>query len=313
VNSVGTTIYKHESRLGGVAMWDLAFIEHAQIQPILTQLNDGVRRRFFIPFVIQDGGGKRRVLVHWAKVNAQIDLNKIVWCHLVHTNKKNGRREAIASPITMMTFGRTFYALHMLRNPLRAWDKIIDQSLVPLYDDDRFISLRDKVGALMKNQGIRVWIIENAHLLDSRAMKHIVALWKECDRKFSVILAAKQLASQQPEEPLTDQLESVPDLKYYARRRIELSTIGEEEFCTDILATMFDDLRAEFSAEVERNADTLAARAWDYTHGHWDAVTRLATEFDEALGQSNRAYRLVTPQVVDQVFAELLPPVSLED
>lgn len=294
-------------------MWDLAFIEHEQVQSIFTQLNDGVTRRFFIPFVVQDGGGKRRVLVHWANVKAQIDLNKIVWCQLVHTNKKNGRREAIASSITMMTFGRTFYALHMLRNPLRAWDEILDQSLVPLYDDDRFISLRDKAGALIKNQGIRAWIIENAHLLDNRAMEHIVALWKETDKQFSVILAAKQLASQQPGEPLTDQLDSVTDLKYYARRRIELSTIGEEEFCTDILAAVFDDLHAEFSAEVERNADSLAARAWEYTHGHWDATTRLATEFDKALGSSKGKYRLITQQVVDQVFAELLPPVSLED
>lgn len=294
-------------------MWDLAFIEHAQIQPIFTQLNDGVRRRFFIPLVVQDGGGKHRVLMHWAKEKAQIDLNKIVWTQLVHTNKKTGRRESIASPITVMTFGRTFYALHMLRNPLRAWDEIIDQRLVPLYDDDRFISLRDKVGALMKNQGIRAWIIGNAHLLDSRAMEHIVALWKECDSQFSVILAAKQLASQQPGEPLTDQLESVPDLQYYARRRIELATIGEDEFCMDILAAMFDDLQAEFSAEVERNADTLAARAWEYTHGHWDATIRLATEFDKALGLSKGRYRLITQHVVDQVFAELLPPASLEN
>lgn len=81
----------------------------------------------------------------------------------------------------------------------------------------------------------------------------------------------------------------------------------------DILAAMFNDLQAEFSTEVERNADTLAVRAWEYTHGHWDATTRLATEFDKALGPSKSRYRLITQHVVDQVFVELLPPASLED
>ena len=291
-------------------MWTLAFVEHSQLPPIFDQLSRDVRCGLFIPFVADDGAGKRRVLSHWAREKALIDVNKIIWSNLVSTSKKTKRKEAIASPITLNLFQRTFFSLRILKNPLLKWDEMLDREPTRVYDDERFLSLYDIVVARLKNQGIRVWIINDAHLLDTLAVEYVMKAWKECDKQFSVMLAAKR----QVDQPLRDVMDNVPDTKFYTSQRpIHLKTVDEDEFCTTVLAAMFNDLRVDFAAEVERNAELLAMKAWSYTFGHWDATIRLATEFDNALGCTRGTYRRVTQQVVDQVFERLMPSPPIED
>lgn len=87
--------------------------------------------------------------------------------------------------------------------------------------------------------------------------------------------------------------------------------MDEEECWTTVMGEMFYALNADFSAEVERNADALATKAWEYTRGHWDAITILATCFDYVLGDTTHSHRLVRQEVVDKVFLRGLPEESI--
>lgn len=235
----------------------------------------------------------------------RLEPSQIIWTNLVKTNKVKGRRDAIASSITMLTFSRAWFVVRRLRHTDADWARLLDQEPARLYDNDRFIELYDRVIGHFKRQGIRAWIINEANLLDTLALQWMTEMWKECDRQFAVILAARLHLNEQPDEPLRDPFAGVPDASIYRAPRIELQPIEEEEFCTTVLVELFADLKATFSAEAERANDLLVEQAWNYTRGHWDAVTMLATYFDEALGVSHRRYRLVTPQVIEQVFTRL--------
>lgn len=144
-------------------MRSLAFIEHAQLESLYSALNRGVRQQRLIPLIADDGAGKRRVLLQWAKQHADVDLHTILWTNLVRTQKPKGRKEAIASSITMTTFGRAFFGLNMLKSPVRTWNELLDQKPAPEYDDDRFVALRDRVALRMQTQGIRAWIINRPY------------------------------------------------------------------------------------------------------------------------------------------------------
>ncbi len=294
-------------------MLQLSFIEHAQVQDIFARLDADVRLRLFVEVDAYPGAGANQLLQQWVRERSGISVNHIVWTNLVKTNKRHGRPDTIASPITCTTFARAFFALRLLKNPLLKWEVILDEEPTRIYDDERFLPLFDRVVARMRAQGIRVWIVHQAQLLDTIALEYIANAWKECDRQFCVILLAKLQAGQTAEEPLRDQFAGVTKIQHYRAKPIEVRPVEEEEFCTEILAALFEDLDADFSAEVERAHEVLAAQAWAYTSGRWDAITRLATEFDLALGTRRYGRRRVTQEVVNQVFNRLKPALPFDE
>lgn len=307
-----TRVHDEAAVLDEPDMRTLAFIEHAQLPSIFNELNRRVRKRLFIPFVAADGAGKRRVLFHWACHKAGVDQTKVLWTNLVDTNQHGGKK-VVASAIARVTFSRALFRLRMLTTPTRTWVEHLDQTHARTYDDDRFTTLRDTVVGKIRVQGIRTWIINDAHLLDQLTMHHVLTAWKECNQQFSVIFAAKQRHDQTLNEPLRDQFDWQTDYKHYTTRRLELTTVGEEEFKKEIFPDVLVDLEADANAEVQRNEKTLIANAWAFTGGHWDRIARMATEFDAVLGPATGELRKLTQPMVDQVWNELMPPALLDD
>jgi hypothetical protein len=220
-----------------------------------------------------------------------------------------------------MTVERTLLFLRKLKTRAEEWEKLTEEEPRRTYDDNRFFDLGDKMRTRLRTQGTRVWVIRNAHQLDTQAIEYVVESWKEVDKRVAVILAGKADHDQTVEDVLKDQIAAASDVGRYKVPTMYLRRIEETEFNTIVLPDVFIDLQAEIGSDVDN--DSLFKRAWTYTAGHWDSTTMLATIFDDELGEAKIVKvfdpdlgrevkrRLLTQAIVDRAFERLMPTLKL--
>ncbi|MFW5709440.1 MAG: hypothetical protein ACOCX5_04390 [Chloroflexota bacterium] len=289
-------------------MWNLAFIEHAQVQTLYAHLDRSARLGLFVPVMLHDGSGGRRAIQHWIVQKAWCGPQHILWTELAPTEHTQKRKGMVSSPILRQLYSRALFWLRVLKTQPTAWESLFERDPQAVYDDYRFTATADQVALRLKTQGVRVWVIYEAQRLDALSLEHMVKTWKTCNQQFAVILAAKLQRGQQPDEPLHDQLHGAPDAARYQASLVELKPIEQKEFKETVLLDLFDDLDADFSPLVKRNMDAFEERIWNYTQGHWDNTTLFATYLDDELGakRANQTHRIITPEIVEHVFEQLM-------
>lgn len=302
-------------------MLKLAYVEHEQSQKAFAHLNRETRLGLFIPFIIREGAGGRRLLQEWIINHSWCGSEKILWTSLSRTAHTRKRQGAVATPIMRELYSHALFGLQLHKAHSGDWSTLFEREPPAVYDDVRFNGTVDQVTEWIKRGSFRVWVIYNAHLLDHLALERMIESWKACETSFAVVLAARRKHGQTLEEPLENQFnraknggrdDSQEDDRpsYRSPTWQELTPIEKTEFEEHVLPEILvDDLNTVFSSKVERNADLFFQSVWKYTRGHWDNIVYFATYLDDELGERKPEMqsRKITTDVVDRTFKRLLP------
>ncbi len=290
-------------------MRKLAFMQDAQADDAVLRFNRAIRSRAIISLVGTRGTGKSQLLEYWAVQEAPrigIDTDQIVLVKLIPPSRASLGKERLTSPATLIAFSRVWHVLQKLSGLThREWLETLDQDVARLYTDPQFLALFEKIEQGMRRRHIRAVLIDNAQYLDDRAFQWLIHLWDDCDQQFGIILCAQMKANEQPNEPLKEMWRYVPHAREYHTDALVLSRMTHDVFRDPVLLEVFIDLAADVGPEVAQNYTAIADRLWQHTLGDWHSITRVATLFDEELGHGNGGPRMITQDVVDQVFARL--------
>jgi hypothetical protein len=157
---------------------------------------------------------------------------------------------------------------------------------------------------------VRAIIVDNAHLLDAKAIEWLLDLRTENDPHFAtaprraLIFAAQARPKEIEACPLAKCLTEIEEATAGWREQIVLNHLKGASF-VEVLGKLFsENLQAEFSDDLD--VDELSVELWKLTRGNWWSITRLAGLSAEELETLNKqSPRMITRAVVEGVRKRL--------
>lgn len=282
---------------------EMPFIEHQQVPMLVDKLNQAVHSAAAIWISGSFGTGKTRLLKHWLESGAKVvDADQMVMVALSTPLKNSFGDKRLASPTTLIAFSRLWYVYqHIPFQKYRQQRELINQQPTPLYTDNKFLDLFNKVQAAIEDHQTRVLIIDNAQYLDIPLLEQLVVLRESCSQPFAMVFCSELEEHAKEDDRLARIFRTVRGARQLLTNPLIINYISDDEFFRLVLPRLFYGLNTRIAAEVEQDFVQVALDLRQRAQGNWHNINQLAMLFDQELPPAGNGLRLVTLDVIRRV------------
>jgi hypothetical protein len=269
---------------------------------------DGIFGHIFYPtdaFGVVNPPPRYPVVLPVSAQRHSIGADQIAIIDLERSWRKTLRDMAVLSPMTLVTYSLLWHELSQLALPSYLENDGNSDDDIKLYTDREFHRLLHRVEDRVKRQHICAISINQAQHLDPLALEWLLHLYRSCDEQFGLILCAQLKLGESRDEPLQHLFQDVPEARKARTDALVIKPLDEEEFRFKVMLNILKGLKANLAPEMRPKHLEFTEQWWQRTRGNWHSIIRLAKFFDWALSPDQRCPRLMTEEVVDQVYQRL--------
>lgn len=298
----------------------LDFMHVANTQDILKRLDRVEETHRILPIFGEEATGKTRLVRYWLGdyqvVERQREREPAPGLHieLDKTERDTIARSVYVTPITNVLFNDLVYQMSEIPSAYRA-EITHSRWFQPggkLSTDSQFLALFNFVRKYFKRLKPRAVIIDNAQLLDACALKRLMQL-RAYHRQYAVVLCIQLQKNEKMADALTELRRKLP--REYHRElaqpepvllmRMSNREFGNEVFRLGICKRLNIRFPPEPTAEELAEQRRIVEHAWKFVgKGDWISIENLYDRFRLALGEDDGRPRMLTPEILREVFGD---------
>jgi hypothetical protein len=179
--------------------------------------------------------------------------------------------------------------------------ELINQQPAPLYTDNKFLDLLNKVQAAIEYLQTRVLIIDNAQYLDIPLLEQLVVLRESCPEPFAMVFCSQLEEHAKEDDRLARIFRTIRGARQLLTNPLIINYISDDEFFGFVLPRLFYGLNATIATEVEQDFVQVALDLRQRVQGNWHNINQLAMLLDQELPSTRNGLRLVTLDVIRRV------------